>query len=126
MSDPSRNDPDTLLARAAKLKLFAVVRRTRDQARLKERLSDHLRWMIQQEQIGKIFLSGPVSSGNGATQLDGLTIVRADALDAAQSIVNDDPLVASGIVEVDVFEWVVNEGGLHLFVTLSDSTVRFS
>lgn len=126
MSDIVINDPAILLARSAKLKLFAVLRRTRDPAGLKEGLGAHLRWMIAQERNAKIFLSGPVTAGGGERQLHGLTIVRAETLAAAELFIKEDPFVASGVVDVEVFEWIVNEGGLHLSLTLSDTSVAFS
>jgi uncharacterized protein YciI len=126
MSDNLNSDPATLLARAAKLKLFAVLRHTRDSAGLKERLGAHLRWMIAQERRGKVFLSGPVAAKSSARQLDGLTIVRAETLSEAELFVKHDPFVASGVVDVEVFEWTVNEGGLQLFLTLSDTSVALS
>ncbi len=115
------NDPAVLLARAAKLKLFVMLRRTLKPALLPERLGEHLRWMIGQEKEGRIFLSGPIAPHPSATALDGLTIVRADSLAAAQEIARNDPFVQSGIVAFEMREWTVNEGAIPVTVTLSDS-----
>ena len=117
------NDPAILLARAAKLKLFIMLRRTEKPAELAGAVGAHLRWMIEQEKAGLIFLSGPVAAGAGPTALDGLTIIRVPDMAAAEALARQDPFIKAGIVSYEMREWTVNEGALPLFVTLSDSSV---
>ena len=114
-----------LLARSAKLRLFVMLRRTLRPEALAETLEAHLRWMIEQEAQARIFLSGPTTPRDGSIALDGLTIIRADSLDAAEQIAAEDPFVRSGIVSFEMREWIVNEGSIPLTVTLSNSTVTF-
>jgi uncharacterized protein YciI len=118
--------PLQLLAHSAKLKMFVMLRRTLDRALLRENLGAHLRWMIDAESRGSIFLSGPVSGGDGSTQLDGLTIIRAPDAAAATQLANEDPLVRIQAVAFEIHEWTINEGSISLAVSLSDSSVRFS
>ena len=120
------SDPAVLLAQAAKLKLFVMLRRTIDPARLSEKLGDHLVWMIGEEKAGRIFLSGPVMPRAGAAALDGLTILRVSDLAEAEKIAALDPFVQAGIVTFEMREWIVNEGSIAMTVTLSDSTVAVS
>lgn len=124
MSDTLGDDAAALLARAAKLKLFVILRRVTDPAGAKAELPAHLRWMISQEQCGKVFLSGPIAPHDGEPRLDGLTIIRADDIQQAAAIIDEDPPVKSGFVDVEIREWTLNEGGISLFLTLSDSSVR--
>jgi uncharacterized protein YciI len=125
MSNTSERKAGGPLSASAKLKLFLVLRRTLYPQRLKETLKDHLEWMAGQERIGAVFLSGPASSKDG-TGPDGLTILRIADLDAANTLIRTDPLVAAGIVGVNVCEWTANEGCLSFSVTLSDSSCEFS
>jgi uncharacterized protein YciI len=118
-------DPLALLARSAKLKLFVMLRRTIKPEIQRDSLGDHLQWMIGAEKAGHIFLSGPVAPRDGATALDGLTLIRAATLQDAEAIAQGDPFVARGIVAFEMREWTANEGALSLTVTLSDSTVDF-
>jgi uncharacterized protein YciI len=119
------NDPAVLLARAAKIRCYVMLRRTLDPALLRAHVGDHLRWMIGAEQDGHIMLSGPVAPDAAATPLDGLTIIRADSLAAAHALAAKDPFIQLGAVAYELREWTVNEGALALTVTISDSTVRF-
>ena len=118
-------DPRLLLARAAKLRLFLMLRRTANQSELTQRLGLHLVWMIDQERQGRIFLSGPVAPHSGDVVLDGLTVIRAASLAEAQGIAEKDPFVTSGAVTFELREWTVNEGSLSLSLSLSDSSVAF-
>ena len=86
-------DPGVLLARAAKLRLFVMLRRTLKPDMLPKMLGTHLRWMIDREKEGSIFLSGPTTSRVGSTPLDGLTIIRADDPAQAQAIAMQDPFI---------------------------------
>lgn len=125
MTDLSSDDPRVLLARSAALKLYVVLRRTRNGDQLRALLPNHLRWMIGHEREGRIFLSGPTTGGTDQHRIDGLTIVRADSLQEAEELVRGDPFVSAGAVEVELCEWTVNEGSIPIVLTLSDSAVSF-
>ena len=58
-NDNIDSDPMILLAQAAKLKLFVMLRRTVKADQQKSALGAHLAWIIGAETQGKIFLSGP-------------------------------------------------------------------
>ena len=126
MTHSEPNDPLTLLQRSAKLKLFAMLRRTIDGDALQANLGDHLRWMIREEKARRIVLSGPTAKNESATvSLNGLTVIAAADLDEAKTLAAADPLVIVGAVAFDIFEWTVNEGSLTFTVTISDSSVTF-
>ena len=125
MPELAANDPKVLLARAARLKLYLALRRTLDSDKQKSMIGEHLTWMIGYEKSGQIFLSGPVSPHDGPTPLDGLSVIRAESPEAAATLINSDPFVTSGAVECELCEWTVNEGGIPIMLSLSDSTVTF-
>lgn len=117
----SSDDPRVLLAHSAKVKLFVMLRRTVDRALLRENIGKHLRWMIDGESKGQIFLSGPITPREGASPLEGLTLMRVATLEEAEALARTDPLVALGAVEFEMREWIANEGSITLNVTLSNS-----
>ena len=108
------------LARSVALRLFIVLRHTLDPARLSEHIAAHLEWMISQEKLGRIFLSGPTAGNSG--NLDGLTILRCADQAEAEQVTADDPFVRSGCVRYEIYAWTAYEGCLQLMVRLSDST----
>ena len=123
-------DPMAVLARSAKLRLFVMLRRTVDPSRLSAVLAQHLNWMIAAERSGIVVMSGPMAhagpiGSDPVTQLAGLTLLRAADLEAATAFARTDPFVEAGIVAFELFDWTVNEGGLTVTLTLSDSTVTF-
>lgn len=118
-------DPRALLSRSVKMTLFVMLRRTRDRSLLREHIGAHLRWMVDAEKRGQVFLSGPIAPREGTTQLDGLTIIRAANLDEAEELAATDPFVKLGAIEYEIREWTANEGAISLTVSLSDSTVTF-
>jgi uncharacterized protein len=105
--------------------LFVMLRRTLDQTILRANIGAHLRWMVDAEKRGQIFLSGPVAPREGMTKLDGLTLIRAANLDEAEELAATDPFVKLGAIEYEIREWTANEGAISMTVTLSDSTVTF-
>ena len=124
MSSPG-GEAAQLLSASARLKLFVMLRRTLEPALLREHLATHLRWMIEAEKRGAIFLSGPIAKREGGTQLDGLTIIRTASLADAEALAAEDPLVRIGAVAFEMREWTANEGSINVTVTLSDSAASF-
>lgn len=118
------DSPAVLLARSAKLSLFVMLRRTVKPALIADNLGAHLRWMIEREKEGVVFLSGPVAPQQGAAPLDGLTILRAGSMAQAEETARQDPFIQNGVVSFEMREWTVFEGSIPLFITLSDSTVE--
>ena len=113
--------PHPLLAGSAKKRLFAMLRRTRDPALLRQHLDEHLRWMIGEEGRGRIFLSGTAEPADDVA-LDGLTVLQAGSLEEARAVADRDPLIVSGAVAYSLHPWIANEGSLTLTVRLSDSS----
>lgn len=114
--------PHPLLERSAQMVMFIMLRRTEDPVLLRERLTEHLEWMISEEKRGNIFLSGPVAPGDGPA-LHGLTIIQANSMAEAESIARLDPLIKSGAMTYSLHLWSINEGQLKFTINLSDSTV---
>jgi len=120
---PENDNPAAMLARSARLKLFVMLRRTEKPAQIPALLAAHLRWMIEREREGVVFLSGPVAPRQGAVALDGMTLLRTDTIEQAEAIAQQDPFVLNGAVSFEMREWTAFEGAIRLELNLSDSTV---
>ena len=123
MSDASERVRE-LSARFLKLQLWVVLATTivpLDQ--LLAAAPDHIRYMIDLEQRGLLFASGPLLeeqrfAGRGLTILR--TASRAEALELAQA----DPFVQRGLRTIELHEWQVNEGSFSVTVRYSDQTYQ--
>jgi len=115
------DEPATLLARMMRKELYVIETSTLvEAAELAPHLVDHLRYMIDLEQRGLLFASGPFTDGGGNVTGDGLTIVRAKSYDQAESIALEDPFTKLGLRKAVVRRWIVNEGRIQLSVDLSN------
>lgn len=90
-----------------------------------EHLPDHLRYMIELEEKGVLFGSGPIIAETGRPDGTGLTIVRAASREEAVAIAEKDPLWVSGFRDYQVHEWRLMEGRMNLSLDLSKGTVSF-
>lgn len=89
-------------------------------------LSDHLAYQAEQEAAGNLFLAGPLSDETGEMMEGmGLIIYRAESLEAARQLAENDPMHARGARTFVLRRWLVNEGGFSLNLRLSAQDVRF-
>ena len=96
-----------------------------DPSRIPEILPEHLAFQAEQEANGNLFLAGPLSDESGDNMLgEGLIIYRAESLEAAKAITEQDPFHAKGIRTFEIRRWMVNEGSLTLKVSLSSQKVE--
>lgn len=89
-------------------------------------LRDHIAFLKDLEDRGILFVSGPFSSGSGDWRGDGMAIVRAASLEAAQAIAADEPLHRAGIRQNRVRPWQLNEGGFSMTVRFFASDYAFT
>jgi uncharacterized protein YciI len=114
-----------LTDRMLKKKLYVVLSKAvAPGPRLKEVLSDHLRYMIDLEKKGLVFASGPLTEEGGEPRGEGLTILRAANAAEARMIAEADPFYREGLRTFEVRAWTVMEGSLELKVNLSDQSVE--
>ena len=122
VSAPAR---PALLARSLALRRFVMLRRVGTAAATPELLDAHLRWVIGEEQAGRIFLSGPLTNP-ASRPLHGITVLRVADLAEGERVAGLDPFVAAGVVTFELHEWTVFEGAISTTVTLSDGMVTIS
>ncbi len=94
---------------------------------VKASLPDHLAYQADLERAGKLAFAGPMSDETGEhMQGVGLIIYRADSLEAARKLAEDDPMHKSGARSFVLRRWMINEGSLNLSVGLSTGTSSLS
>ena len=67
-------------------------------------LNQHLAWMKEQHEAGKILFSGPT-----ADRKLGIYVIRAASKEQAEKIAAEDPYTAAGFCAYDLFEWEVHQ-----------------
>ena len=117
---------DPRLAKSAALRVFVVFRRLVNPALMMEIRSEHLHWMLENERSGVLFMSGPLSRDSGDAPYNGLTMIRAESIENARSIIEDEPFIARGVMTYDLAEWTIYEGALPVTMLISESSAKFS
>lgn len=69
------------------------------------RLDDHLRFLSQLSSDGILVMGGPLETADGKNSGNGIYVLRAESLTAAEQIVARDPLHQSGIRIPRVSRW---------------------
>lgn len=67
-------------------------------------LDQHLAWMKQQHETGRILFSGPT-----ADRKLGIYVIRASSREEADKIAAGDPYTAAGFCAFELFEWEVHQ-----------------
>ena len=94
---------------------------------VKANLPAHLDYQRDMEQQGRLVMAGPVSDATGNEMNGaGMIIYRAESLDEATKMAQNDPMHASGARSFTVRKWLVNEGSLSLNVGLSTGVAVLS
>ena len=67
-------------------------------------LDQHLAWMKQQHEAGRILFSGPTPD-----RTLGIYVIRANWRQEAEKIASGDPYTAAGLCAFELFEWEVHQ-----------------
>ena len=98
-----------------------------DPAELQAVLPDHLAYQREQEAAGRLFLAGPMSDATGELMEGcGLIIYRADSMEAARALAENDPMHAKHIRTFTLRKWLINEGSPCFATTLSNQKAMIS
>lgn len=94
---------------------------------MQETLPRHLAYQKAMEVEGKLFLAGPLSDNTGEKLLgSGLIIYRAQSMEDAAALAENDPMHQEGRRTFTLRKWLVNEGSPILSTRLSEQTVVLS
>ena len=87
-----------------------------------ENVEEHLKFQVELEQAGIMLGAGPFWTDNEEDwEGEGMVIIRAGSLAEAKEIAARDPMHKSGARSFTVRPWLLNEGGLTVRLTFSDS-----
>lgn len=115
---------DTRLEKALQPRFYLLALRIVDRARMAEVQATHLTWLLEQEQAGRVFLSGPaVHSRGGAPdewRSNGFLVIRAGDATEAAALAEQEPFIAQGVMWYDLYEWTVFQGAIAVSVRISD------
>jgi uncharacterized protein YciI len=95
------------------------------QAAIDARVDEHVRWLLELEADGRLFLSGPLLSGPGTGPGSGVTVIRAVDREQAQSIAERDPFVVAGLRTFTAYQWRLNEGNVGIQISLGTGTYHW-
>ncbi len=121
----------SLLEKIVKLQLYAIFMTPTDRwrqegQRVVEVLYEHLVWLKKVESQGILFASGPFDQTEDYWPGSGLAIVRAESLEAAQQLAQQEPFHREGLRENTVRSWQLNEGSLTLTVHLLNGALQLT
>lgn len=92
---------------------------------VKTNLADHLAYQRQMEEAGILVLAGPLSDPTGEIMGGaGLIIYRADSMETATNLAEEDPMHKSGARSFTLRKWLVNEGSLSINIGLSTGLAK--
>ena len=100
--------------------MYAIISTPIAPEKLQENLPAHLAYQSEQEQKGVLVMAGPLSDLTGE-QMEGvgMIIYRAESLQAATALADEDPMHKSGTRDYTIRRWLVNEGSFQLDIKLS-------
>ena len=88
---------------------------------VKENLQEHLKYQLELEASGVMFAAGPFADdAEQEWEGEGMVILRANSLEEARSVAENDPMHKSGARTFRVRPWMMNEGSITLKVTYSN------
>ena len=87
-------------------------------------LPDHLAFVAEQEQAGRIMLAGPLSDTTGEDMSGiGFQIWRGSDWDEVHTWATQDPNHVAGVKEFEMRRWLINEGSFQVTIGLSSRDV---
>ena len=88
-------------------------------------LEDHLAYQQKIQDEGIMFGAGPFPDDEAANwEGEGMVIIRADSLEAAKEVADNDPMHKSGARSYRVRPWLMNEGKLTIDLTFSNKSMK--
>lgn len=94
---------------------------------VKQNLPAHLAYQAEQELAGRLMFAGPLSDDSGDYMKgSGLIIYKADSLEMAREMAEQDPMHLSGARSFRIRRWLINEGSLQIDIKLSAQSVSLT
>jgi uncharacterized protein len=124
MSDDKQNAVAELLAPMLRKTLFVALNHVAAPAsEIAPFVADHLVYMNKLEADGLLWASGPFIE-EGVLVGDGLTILSTSTIEAAESLMREEPLIKRRLRTFELRKWELREG--RMTITLNASTSAYS
>ena len=89
-----------------------------------EVLPDHFRHFGALEKDGTLFGSGPLTPPDGvAEKYEGMSIVRAESIEAARAIAEATPMVRHGLRTYELFAWDISVGRFSVSIDFKSGVI---
>ena len=110
------------------LELFVVHSRpVMNAEQIEETLGEHLDYQKKLEVEGHLFGAGPLADEQGAVwSMEGMIILRAENLDEARRLAENDPMHLTGKKEFTIRPWLLNEGRIQVEINLSNKSAELT
>jgi uncharacterized protein YciI len=90
-----------------------------------EVLPDHFRHFGALEMSGVLLGSGPLSPPDGVAETyEGMSIVRAESLEAARALADATPMVRHGLRTYEIFAWDISVGRFAVRVDFKSGAIE--
>lgn len=123
MPDNKQNAVAELLAPMLKKTLFVALNHVvAPTSEIAPFVADHLVYMNKLEAEGLLWASGPFIE-EGVLVGDGLTILSTSTIEAADSLMREEPLIKRGLRTFELRKWELREG--RMTITLRASTSAY-
>lgn len=90
------------------MKYFAVLLPMKNEEKSRQYRTEHLAFLEEQRQKGKIFANGRFADGAG-----GLVIYQTASLEEATQLAHEDPYVLQGARDVYIHEWEMTTDAVY-------------
>lgn len=118
-----QDELNSLLGKMLKRRLYVIVSTPlKPMSEMMSHMVDHLHYMIELEQRGVLFASGPFLLEDRELSGSGMTFLRVDTRAEAEAIAQDDPFYKQGIRTYEIKAWQLNEGSYTVTVNYSDKS----
>lgn len=110
-------------------KLLYVITSTaiKDLESVNQFLPTHLEYLNSLETKGILFGAGPLFSEDGESFAgNGMIIVRAESVNEAKAIAEQDPLHQNQVREYQIQPWLLNEGAINIKVFYSNAQAQIN
>lgn len=126
-TEPSDDKAQRLSKNFLRKRLFVMLRIPSQINLAQAFFTEHLQWVIDSENRGEIFASGPFvangrTPGKPGSPAGGMTMIRASTFDDAKVIADTDPYIVNDVVKYELKEWLLMEGSFNLKISFSQGT----
>ena len=89
---------------------------------MKQHMPAHKEYLRGLESQGVLLAAGPITNRGDDKPSAGFILVRAESLDDARLIADEEPMHKNGVRSYVLRKWTINEGHIEVSINLSDQS----